>query len=567
MGLSTGLEIATRALRAQQLAVDVTAHNIANVATPGFSRQEVRFEADPVRGTGRATRNPLFAQVGMGVLASDLRRIRDLFIDLQVRQVSDRQGLYGARLGGLQQLETVFNEPSDEGLNALFGKFWNSWNDLANQPESSATRSAVVENANTLVSALKRADGQLLAQRDQANRNVQIAVTEINSIGAQLASLNEQISRLDVSGNAALDLKDQRDLLLDKLSHLVGVSYADQIDGSMTVYMGSQIFVMGNQHSALSTTAGGSNGFLDVRFADGTKGSQFGGRLQGLLELRDDVLTTKIQQFNTFVGDFINRVNLVHRTGRGLSDPMPPPDLPFLNFFSGTDIGSMGVDPALTADPLKVRAAVNYTITGITPTNSTNVLVSGTPHDLRPGTWSFTDDGAGNLTAQFTPDVFNPAPPPPFIAGAAEPPIATTIAPGQVNTTLVPGVTITGAPVFGAGGVATIVIAAAPAVSGAGDGSNALNIAELRPIFDDAYQAFVTEIGIQVQEAGGLSENQDELVEHLEVLRQSVMGVNLDEELVNLVKFQRAYESAARLLTTVDEMLDQLINRTGRVGL
>ncbi len=568
MGISNGLEIATRALRAQQLAVDVTAHNIANVATPGFSRQELRFEADAVRGTGRTTRNPLFAQVGTGVIASDLRRIRDLFIDLQVRQVTEGQGRFLARAEGMQRLETVFNEPSDDGLNALFGKFWNAWDDLSNQPESTATRAAVVENAQTLTSALKRAEGQLRVQRDQTNRNVEVVVSEVNSIGTQLASLNEQISRLDVGGNAALDLKDQRDLLLDKLSKLVGVSYTDQIDGTTTVYMGSQIFVQGNTASLLSTSPNAANGgFFGVRFGDGTMGSNFGGRLEGLMEMRDTTLASKLQNLNAFAVDFMTRVNLVHRDGRGLTDPMPPPSQPMLNFFAGTDIGSMSVEPALVADPRKVRAAVNYTITSVVPTASVNVTPSGQPHDLRPGTITITDDGAGNVTIQFTPDIFNPAPPPPFIPGAPEPAYVGTLAPGEVNTTLIPGVTLTGPPAFGAAGAASIVITAAPAASGAGDGSNAINIAELRPIFDDAYQRFVTEIGIEVQESESLANNQDALVEHLEVLRQSVMGVNMDEELVNLVKFQHAYDAAARLMSVVDEMLDRLINRTGIVGL
>ncbi len=567
MGLSTGLDIATRALRAQQLAVNVVGHNIANVNTPGFSRQEVRFRADAVTGVGNQLRDPLFAQVGGGVIAPDIRRIRDVFIDLQVRQVTEAQGKYSIKAEALKQMETIFNEPGDSGLNSLFGKFWTSWSDLSNQPESLAVRTAVYENAQNVIAGLKRTDQQLRLVQANVNRRVEIAVTDINSLGTQIAALNEQIRRLDVTGNAAIDLKDQRDLLIDKLSKLVNTSYVEQPDGTVTVYLRSQPYITSNQVDKLTISANNTNqGFFDVKYADGSLVSNIGGELQGLLELRDTNLTTRIADLNKLATDFMTRVNLVHRIGRGVLEPMPPPQPAFLNFFAGTDIATMAVDPAVAADLNKIRAAVNYTITGTAAVNSANIAVSGTPNDLRPGTWSIVDNGAGGLTATFTPQVFNPAPPPDFIAGAPEPPVVGTIAAGGTNTTLIPGVVLRASSPFVAGGAATLTLTPTKAVSGPGDGSNALNIADLRPVFDAVYQSYVTSLGVEVQEARGLAENQDVLVQHLEGLRQGVQGVNLDEEMTSLVKFQHAYDAAARVLTVVDEMLEHLIMRTGVFG-
>ncbi len=245
---------------------------------------------------------------------------------------------------------------------------------------------------------------------------------------------------------------------------------------------------------------------------------------------------------------------------------MPPPQPAFQNFFSGADISTMAVDAAIATDPNKVRAAVNFTITNTAAVNSANIALTGAPHDLRPGAWSIVDNGAGGLTATFTPQIFNPAPPPDFIAGAPEPPIVGTIAAGSTNTTLIPGLTLSASNPFGAGGTATLTLTATKAVSGPGDGSNALNIADLRPTFDDRYQSYVTSLGVKIQEAAGLAENQQVLVDHLEQLRQSVSGVNLDEEMTQLVKFQHAYNAAARFLSVIDEMLDQLILRTGSFG-
>ncbi len=567
MGLSTGLDIATRALRAQQLAVNVASHNIANVNTPGFSRQEARLTADAVAGVGSTLRDPLFAQVGHGVIASDLRRIRDVFIDLQIRQVSEAQGRFRTKAETLRQVETIFNEPSDIGLNALFGQFWTSWGDLSNQPESIAARTAVVENGSNLAAALKRADQQLRLVQSDIDRRIGISVNDMNSIGTQIAALNEQIRRLDVTGNAAVDLKDERDLLLDKLASFASINYVEQLDGSLTVYLGSQVFVAGKEVLSLTATPNAANkGYVDVKFADGSLYTNGGGELQGLQDLRDTVLAKKIADLGTLATNFMSRVNLVHRVGRGLNDPMPPPQPGFLNFFSGADIATMAVESSIAADPNKIRAAVNYTITATTPTNSANIAVSGAPYDRRPGSWAIVDDGAGNLTATFTPNVFNPTPPPDFVAGSPEAPIAGTIAAGGTNTTLIPGVTLTAASLFGAGGTATLVLTATKAVSGPGDGSNALNIADLRPTVDSAYHSYVTSLGVNVQEAAGLADNQDVLVKHLEGLRQSISGVNLDEEMTNLVKFQHAYNAAARFLTVVDEMLDQLILRTGTFG-
>ena len=467
MGLSTSLDIATRALRAHQLAVDVTSHNIANAATPGYSRQEALLQAVGNHAIGFRHGDQNLANMGLGVEAAGIRRLRDLFIDFQVRQINADLGRFTVSADTLEQVEIVFNEPSENALNQLLTDFWNAWRSLSNDPESTAARAALVERAGMLASALNRAEGQLQTLRRDLNAKVGIAVNEINTITSEIAALNQQIAQLQVTGNQAADLRDQRDLLLDRLSTLVDISYLEDATGAITIYLGNRELVVRDTAMALAATPNIANSnFFDVTFvSDGQIAQLRSGELYALLEQRDTVVPAKLGQLNSLASTLITEVNNLHATGFGLNGATG------LNFFAGTDAATIAVDPAIAASPASIAAA----------------SAAGSP----------------------------------------------------------------------------------------GDGSRALQIAQLQQALlmngntvtiDGFYRAMIAELGVNVREATALRENQRTLADHLEGLRESTAAVSLDEEMTNLVKHQHAYEAAARLVTVVDEMLDRLINGTGAVG-
>ena len=213
MGLSIGLDTAVKALRAHQLAVDVAAHNIANAQTPGFSRQRVLLRPIGLDGSDHFSRDNLLGRPGFGVDAKDVNRVRDLFMDFQTRQALSTQGQHTAFSSPLRGAEIVFNDPSDDGMSALLGKFWAAWHDVVNEPESSSARTALVHATQTFAVRVRGAHAQLTQQRADLNQQVTAAGEEINAYASEVASLNLQIKQVELNGDMANDLRDRRDLL------------------------------------------------------------------------------------------------------------------------------------------------------------------------------------------------------------------------------------------------------------------------------------------------------------------------------------------------------------------
>lgn len=464
MGLSIGLDTAVKALRAHQLAVDIAAHNIANANTPGFSRQRVLlrpigFDAVDSWGGG------LLGRPGLGVDASDVQRVRDVFLDYQQRNAISQREQARAQAGALERAELVFNDPSDEGLSALLSQFWNAWHDVANDPESSAARTTLVHVTATLAGRIRRAHSNLLHQQSNLNDRVKAVASEINAATEEIAKLNQQIQQVELMGQPANDLRDRRDLLLDRLSEIGNISYQEAEDGTVTVVFGdditdpAQLLVSGNTFREVAAVDVG--GFYEIQFTDsGDPVDVDSGELRGLLDARDTDFPALVAKLDDLAKALIDQVNAIHGTGFGL-DGVDGRD-----FFTGTGAADIAINSELVDDPYKIGAA-----------------------------------------------------------SAADAP---------------------------------------------GDGSIALQLANLQFVaqaslggrsIDEYYADMVATLGADVSRNQGLAKSNELLTNHLEALRQSVQGVNIDEEVTNLAAAQYAYQAAARVVTTIDQMLDTLINR------
>ncbi|MFP5364218.1 MAG: flagellar hook-associated protein FlgK [Thermoleophilia bacterium] len=237
MPISTfmGLHTSLRGLLAEQRALDVTSHNVANANTTGYTRQEAVTQATD------ALRVPTVGMLGTGVDVTAYRRIRDSFLDLQFRAQNMQVGYGTARAGALEQAEMRLSEPGDNGISARLNSFWGSWSDLANAPESGAARGALIEDARTLVSSINALDDGLETIMTQAAQELAILTGdggELEGIARELAALNGAIRDSERVGAQPNDLLDRRDLLLDKLSNLAQVSVADDGAGSIRVTLG-----------------------------------------------------------------------------------------------------------------------------------------------------------------------------------------------------------------------------------------------------------------------------------------------------------------------------------------
>ena len=459
-----GLNIALSAIRAQQYAMDVTGHNIANANTPGYRRQEAILIAnDPMSGSFGTTGVGM-PQLGTGVLVHSVRRAQTDFLDTQVRTANQWMGTWDARNTALGQLEPLLAEPGDAGLSAAINRFWNSWYDLSAAPESLPSRVAVVESGVALADRIQTLHHDLRALQVDTDGRIAAAAHDINAIAAEIAGLNEQITQPMPGVYQPNDLLDRRSELLEKLSQLVRIEVYGQGGVDMIVSVGGRAIIQGNQFAKIDITTGPTGMSQLVWAEDGSEVLATGGELKGLMEIRDDVVGSYLESLDDITEAIITRVNAIHSTGITMSGA------PAGNFFvPGTTSADIAVNPALTGSPSEVAAGV-----------------------------------AGN---------------------------------------------------------------------GPGDNWVADSIAKLgdealigTETIGSAYSALVAQIGSHAEEARMRTEMYTISLNQRRTQRESIAGVSIDEEMVNMVKFQQAYNAAARIFTVIDEMTDLIINRMGIAG-
>ena len=222
-GLFGTLNIGKSGMFAQQGAINTTSHNIANANTEGYSRQ--RVELQTTRPYCKPSMNSAAGpgQVGTGVQIVAINRVRDSFLDYQTRVELGVQGQFSSRHKFLSQIENILNEPTDVGISKLFGKFFDAWHDLSINPQNSNAKSVVMEQASALADELNHTFNELSKLKENTQREIQQTVFEVNSILNQLNQLNQEIVQVKVAGQQPNDLMDRRDLLLDKLSAKFGI--------------------------------------------------------------------------------------------------------------------------------------------------------------------------------------------------------------------------------------------------------------------------------------------------------------------------------------------------------
>jgi flagellar hook-associated protein 1 FlgK len=440
----SGLNTALRGVQAQQAALNVVSHNIANVETPGYSRQEAVFSAAPsLRLPGGAKQDGTGAQLGQGVEVLTYRRLRDDFLDLQYRAQNMAAGQSDVTAKRLGVVQSTLASNTDGDLGKLLDKFWTSWDTLASNPTSADAKAGVVGAAQNLAQRFTTLDADIAnagAQATQAVGDLLSAAGPIKPIADELAQLNQQINMQQSAGAQPNDLLDRRDLLLDQLS----------------------------QYGQVSVTA------------DPTLDSAGNPAYPGMIQVS----------------------------------------------FGGA------------ATPLVSQATVTM------PTTAT---LSATPGGQLGGLQDVAAKAAGYRTTLAT--------------------MAASLI-SSVNTAAA-------SPVFSGTGandiavVATSATISAGAAGGAvGDNSVANAIRALRGgTVDQGYAGLVRQIGSDVQTATSNNTTATSVLDSISSQRASVSGVSMDEEMANMIRFQRGYQAAARALTTMDDLLNQLINSTGRVGI
>lgn len=493
----SGFNVATLAMQAQRKATDITAHNIANANTPGFSRQRAKMAAtEPFSYAGAG-------QVGTGVIVKDIERVREQFLDYQVRSEIQLMGYWEARRDSLEKIEILFMEPSENSFNTVLGRFFDSWHELSINPESSPVRTNLIENSVTLINTVNHLNSQLDNLKKDTNEMIRIYVHDINNMTEQIANLNQQIVRVTARGESPNDLMDRRDLLLDQLSETIDFTEVHQPNGSVNlIFRGKDLVRESNANGLLAEYTNGSE--VEIYWAK--DGQPHGGgpititrdftlvrrrdALEGLDSVRQEI-DRFMEDFDALVSSIAELVNECHQEGFDLNgnkvdDAYDDWDG---SFFQKDALGRWVVSSFILNDVSRIAAA--------------------------------------------------------FETGALE-----------------------------------------PEEVGKGNGLNALRIAQMRSIrlvkdedtglfrvpgegdsgqttFESFYRGTISVLGVKSQESIRMVQNQQSLLNQLLNRRESVSGVSLDEEMSNLIMFQHAYQAAARVVTTLDSMLDTVINRMG----
>ncbi len=323
-----GLETMRRAILTHQRAQDVIGHNIANASTPGYSRQQVMLSSTDSLYYPADNRLQSKGQIGTGVVVQEIRRIRDVFIDNQLRIAYANKGKNEIEKNVLRQIENIFLEPSStEGLNDALSKFFSAWEEVSKRPENLSPRIQLRQMAENFINVVHNIDQSLRQVRSDLEGDLRKNVAEIDRICKEITKLNFEIAKIKAIGDQPNDLKDKRDLLLDELAKYFDFTVIDTdldqiavLVGGRTILRDQQYFDVANivfwDHPAQNTQ---TPQYTDVSTDDYKMIINFSkGEMKGILNARDNIVVKVQEAFTSFVQSFINEVNALHSKGFGL---------------------------------------------------------------------------------------------------------------------------------------------------------------------------------------------------------------------------------------------------------
>lgn len=443
--ISQLLNTGASALRINQLGINVTGNNIANVNTEGYSRQRLTLADNTPTGS-------YLGQYGTGVRSVSVDRVFDRFLRGHLINGEQELGKWNAMTEALGLVEGIFTETQDSGIAKGLDDFWNAWQSLSSNPSGYAERSDLAAKTQSLAEMIQGAYGQLEDMEETLNTDIDNSVSQVNQLTARIADLNQQIQRADATGQGTADLADTRDRLISELAG--HIDFTMETSGAMIdIHVGSGV-------PLVAGTTGQTISFDGTSLSVGgtaITGDVEGGRIGAMLSAKGSVAGYQ-GQLNTLASGLISEVNAIHSSGYGLDNSRN-------DFFGGTDASDIELNPDLVVNVNKIAAGDQM---GAPGDNSVSLAISdfATKEILGGGTQTF----------------------------------------------------------------------------------------------GEFYSSLVQRVGSDLSQARTLSEHQTAIVSSLQTQRESISGVSLDEEMVNLMKYQHGYEAASKLITTADEMLQTLMD-------
>ena len=585
------LSIAKDALAAQRYGINVTAHNIANVNTEGYSRQRAVFEPREPAPYGGVL-------LGRGVDTKEVVRLSDQFVENRLMQQGSSMLCFREMESYMQVMEGVFSEDSEMSLSALMADFWNSWHDVTNNPSGASERIGLYEHSVSLSEQFNSLYADLTQLGIDLTNATSAGIGKINEITAEIAQINNEIVKIE-AGTIANDLRDQRNTLISELSEYLDVKTFEQSNGSLTVITARGcVLVSGNDSYDLEL--GGDNGNRVLWQGSGGTTTDItdyidNGKLGAWLDMRDEVIAKYKLDLDALAKEFIWTVNQQHSQGVGLELFQPNSSvtgtyrtsttLDALHFGGGADgyvdysgtfklwigdnqgenLQDVTIDLDYAPNPIDENSTLSDLATsinnqiaaaglsGVTASVSGNAIVfTAGPID----TFGFSDDTSNILAALGINTFFTG-----FTAGGM-----------GVNDVIASDKDfIAAAQIDSSGNYAS------------GDNTNAIAITDLQyasrsikrytcvrgqadsyenvtATLEEYYHAMVGSMGIKSASVSRGRVFNEAMFSKLSEIRDSISAVSLDEEMTNLMKFQHAYTAAAKLISVSDEMLNILLS-------
>jgi flagellar hook-associated protein 1 FlgK len=619
----SGIEIGKRSMIAHTEGLNTIGHNLSNASTEGYSRQRVQLEAFEPIYFPQLNREETPGQLGQGVVVKSVDRLRDLLLDQNIVRQQSQEGYWESRDNYALQLEQIYNEPTESSTRSHLDRFWDAWQELSVHPEEMAARENLVSRGQTFLDSVHDRFQRLTALRETVDQDIQAQVKQVNDITREIAGLNELITKSRALGDNPNDVLDRRDLLVDKLSKLIDITTDNRDKDEFMIHTGGKILVQGGIASQFSLSTDTENdGLTRVDWQwNGEQADFRSGSLKSLLTMRDGDIRDEIQSLDVLSLSFSDMVNEIHRSGYGLNGKTGTDffvERPYINNLAGNYDGngdgqydSSYIYRITGANKLQAKEQIGLAGSITLPGKDADVQVSYNPVDTvedvvnrinRSGAEVTARlDREGKLELKATPAASKDRPnfvirslsdSGEFLVGysgvlkqSGEAGAYTWQKADAVLSLKPEGVDYAVSPIAHPSGWLEInpelksdltSIAAGLGQNGKpsnqGDGSAALAIASLRnnnvmvgslTTFDDYFQDAVVRAGARGQEAERVHADQALVMKDLKDKRESISGVNMDEEMSEMIKFQHGYAAAAKFISTVNEMLDTIINRMG----
>jgi flagellar hook-associated protein 1 FlgK len=448
MSLGSIFDISTRSLGVYQSALEVASNNIANSANPDYSRQQVNLTTETPNVAGGFV-------WGAGIKIEDITRVRDSFTDNQIRSNNPQNSESSNRSELMGQIEDSFSEPSDSGISTLMNNFFNSWQQLAVTPNSTALRQNVLSSAESLSNQVSSVYSSLTQTRSDIMTDLKTKVGTLNDDLKQVQQLNAQIFQFTSAGQSPNDLLDQRDKVIDDLSKMGNITVSYDNNNSATISIGG-VFAC-DKENANQFSVSDNNGQATIVSKNNVSAVLNSGDLFADTDIYSNEIPNDLATLDQVFSTFTSQVNAVHQSGTNIENP-PGTNI---NFFDSYNNGVLKINPAIVAD-----------------TNKIAVSSDGT-------------SGNGDIAAR--------------IADLSSQP-------------LINGQTL-----------------------------------------QDTYSSLVSQIGTKKQSADQSVTATSLIQQQLATQKSSYSGVSVDEEMSNILMYQRSYEASAKLVQVANECLQTLL--------